>query len=151
MGKNNGLEGLGFVGYKYFLLMRINEGAAGVEQSGNGGRALMSLPHRLPSWHIRDGRTDYPLLLVSTGVSALSSSQRGETEQFPCCLHSLNIHPSCSKRKREKKERRRKQALHFLWRLKLGGKAEINGYFQGHQLVELTVCIALPELGLERL
>jgi len=79
-----------------------------------------------------DRRSDYPLLVVSTGLSVLSSSQRGETEQFPCCLHSLNIHPSCSKRKMKKKERRRKQASHFLWHLKLGGKAEINGYFQGH-------------------
>lgn len=43
MGKNNGLEGSGFVAYKYCLLMKINEGAAGMEQSGNGGTDVPSL------------------------------------------------------------------------------------------------------------
>lgn len=77
--------------------------------------ALMSPPCRLPFWHTRDGRTDYPPLLASTGVSALSSSQRGETEQFPCCLHSLNIYPSCSKRNRiqKKKGKKKKASLTF--------------------------------------
>lgn len=47
--KNNGLKGLGFVGYKYCLLMKINEGRASVKQSGNGGKAVMSLcPPRIP-------------------------------------------------------------------------------------------------------
>lgn len=100
--------------------MKINERAAGVELSGHGGGPLLSLPCRLLSWLIRDRRTDSSLLLVSTGVSVLSSIQRGENKQFPCRLHSLNLHPFCSKRKRKKKGRRRKQASHFLWHLKLG-------------------------------
>lgn len=122
MCKNNGLKRLGFVGYKYCLLMKINEGAASVEKSGNGGRALMSLPCRLPSRHTRDGRTDYPRSWFPRGGSVLSSSQKGETEQFPCCLHSLNIHPSCSKRKTKKKGKKKKAGLTFSVASQAGGK-----------------------------
>lgn len=131
MNKNHGVKGLGFVACKYCLLMKVNEGRGSTEQSGNRGKAVMakSFCHRLPS---KNTRTNCPSVLISTGVSVLSSSHRGETEQFPYCLHSLNIHPSCSKRKRKKVTERRKQASHFLWHLKLGGKAKINGYFQGH-------------------
>lgn len=62
MGKNNRPKGLGFVGDKYRLLMKINEGAAWAEQPGNGGRALMSLPRTLPSWHMGGRRTHCPPL-----------------------------------------------------------------------------------------
>lgn len=94
-----------------------------MKQSDNGGRALMFSPHRLLSWHTKDRRNDCPWLSVSTGVSALSSIQRGETKQFPCCLHSLNIHPCCSKTKRKKKGRK-KASLTFSVASQAGGKGQ---------------------------
>lgn len=123
--ENNGLKGLDIVVINTVLFRKTSEGAGSGDQSGKRQSSVVT-HHGCPSWCTWTKEGWSPLCWVFAGISALSSGQRGETKQFPCHLRSVNIHPSCSKRKEKKKVegKEKKESFTFSVASQAGGKGQ---------------------------